>query len=102
MLFKTLNTYSESMERMCATACRETAVPGPFCTAQTQRWCRKYRDSDATVEDAVRLAAMLRGVPMLHGWANGSMFKMKGVRKSEGSFSYLRQVIRGQIKMLYF
>ena len=85
---------------MWATACMATAAPWLLCTAHTQRWCRKYRDREARVEEAVRLAATLRGTELLEGWVKFSMLKMKGVLKSNGSFSYLRKV--GFVKMVFY
>lgn len=45
------------------------------------------------MDEAVRLAAMLRGTVMLVGWVKFSMFRINGVRKSDGSFSYLQEEI---------
>lgn len=41
------------------------------------------------MDDAVRLAARLRGTALLKGCGKFSMLKMKGILKSKGSFSYL-------------
>lgn len=71
-----------------------TAGPWLLCTAHTQRWCRKYRDREASVEEAVRLAATLRGAALLEGSGMFSMLKMKGVLKSRGSLSYLHRIRR--------